>query len=87
MGFCRSLLVSTVARTNAGKLITDVAISASRAIEGPVITTTDLGSAGAVRRPAKVEGVVVNSIQTSFVGKRMMELIEAPVAFDRGARA
>jgi len=52
-----------------------------------VITTTDLGSAGAVRRPAKVEGVVVNSIQTSFVGKRMMELIEAPVAFDRGARA
>jgi hypothetical protein len=51
------------------------------------ISWADFGSAGAVRRHANVEGVVVNSIQTSFVSERMMDLSEAPVAFDRGARA
>ena len=51
------------------------------------ISWADLGPAGAVRRHAKVEGVVVNSIQTSFVSERMIDLIEAPVAFDRGAGA
>jgi hypothetical protein len=30
---------------------------------------------------------VVNSIQTSFVSECMIDLIEAPVAFDRGAGA
>jgi hypothetical protein len=51
------------------------------------IRWADLGSAGAVRPHAKVEGVVVNSIQTSFVSERMIDLIEAPAAFDRGAGA
>jgi hypothetical protein len=30
---------------------------------------------------------VVNSIQTSFASERMIDLTEAPVAFDRGAGA
>jgi hypothetical protein len=36
----------------------------------------------AVRRHAKVKGIVVNSIQTSCASERMIDLIEAPVAFD-----
>jgi len=32
----------------------------------------------AVRRHAKVEGIVINSIQTSFVSERMIDFIEAP---------
>src|SRR6266446_6463638 len=67
-----------------------------RAIEGPVITAAagarlDQLGRSQVRRgrssPAKVEGAVVNSIQTSFVSERMIDLIEAAVAFDRGAGA
>jgi hypothetical protein len=63
-------------------ILTRVSIKTMRPVGsvGPIS-----GLPGVVRRHGKVEGVVVNSIQTSFLSERMMDLIEAPVAFDRGA--
>jgi len=57
-----------------------------RSVSG-LIASTGHSGLHTVRRHAKVEGEVVNSIQTSFVSERMIDLIEAPVAFDRGAGA